>query len=75
MELYDYNKLNLTDKANKLWNDGIFITHSGNYSLYILFMFLVEVTLHNDEIVEIRAFKRGALLDKYLEVMSLPKFL
>ncbi len=73
MTLYDYNKLNLTERANKLWGDGVFIVSVNNYALYVLYEFLVEVVLHNSEIVELRAFKRGALLEKYLEVMELPK--
>jgi hypothetical protein len=73
MELYEYNKLNLTNRANILWNDGIFIVHAQNCSLYVLFHFFCDVVLHNDEIVEIRTFKKGILLDKYLDVMSLPK--
>jgi len=74
MELYEYNKLNLTDRANKLWGDGIFIVNVDNFALYVLYSFYCEVVLHNDEIVEIRTFKRGAKLDKYLDVMSLPNF-
>ena len=73
MHLYEYYKLILTARANILWNDGIFIVHAQNCSLYVLFQFFCEVVLHNDEIVEIRTFKRGVLLDKYLEVMELPK--
>jgi hypothetical protein len=34
---------------------------------------MLEVVLHNSEIVELQTFKRGVLLDKYLEVMELPK--
>lgn len=33
MELYEYDKLNLTDRANILWNDGIFIVHAQNCAL------------------------------------------
>ncbi len=73
MTLYDYNKLNLIDKANKLWGDVVFIVNVDNFALYVLYDFMAEVVLHNDEIVEIRTFKRGVLLDKYLEVMELPK--
>jgi hypothetical protein len=73
MTLYDYNKLNLTEKANLLWGDGVFIVNVDNFALYVLYDFMVEVVLHNSEIVELRTFKRGLLLDKYLEVMELPK--
>ena len=73
MNLYDYNKLNLTEKANLLWGDGVFITNVDNFALYVLYDFMVEVVLYNSEIVEMRTFKRGALLEKYLEVMELPK--
>jgi hypothetical protein len=73
MNLYDYNKLNLTEKANLLWGDGVFIVNVDNFALYVLYDFMVEVVLHNSEIVELRTFKRGLLLDKYLEVMELPK--
>jgi hypothetical protein len=73
MTLYDYNKLNLTERANLLWGDGVFIVNVDNFALYVLYDFMVEVVLHNSEIVELRTFKRGLLLDKYLEVMELPK--
>ena len=73
MNLYDYNKLNLTEKANLLWGDGVFIVNVDNFALYVLYDFMVEVVLYNSEIVEMRTFKRGVLLDKYLEVMKLPK--
>lgn len=73
MELYEYNKLSLTDRANKLWGDGIFITSVNNYALYVLYKFYVEVVLHNDEIVDIKTLKKGNLLNKYLEVMDIPK--
>jgi hypothetical protein len=66
MELYEYNKLNLTDRANILCNDGIFIVHAQNCALYVLFQFLCEVLLHNYEIVEIRTFKKGIMFDKLL---------
>jgi hypothetical protein len=51
----------------------VFIVNIDNFALYVLYDFLVDVVLHNSEIVEMRTFKRGLLLDKYLEVMQLPK--
>jgi hypothetical protein len=74
VELYDYYKLNLTDRANKLWGDGIFIINVDNFALYVLYSFYCEVVLHNNEIVENRTFKKGVLLDKYIEVMNVPQF-
>ena len=74
MELYDYNKLNLTDKCNKLWGDGIFIVNVDNFALYVLYSFYVEVILHNDEIVDLNTFKKGALLDKYLDSIDIVTF-
>jgi hypothetical protein len=56
-----------------LWGNGEFIVNIDNFALYVLYGFLVEVVLHKSEIVEMRTFKRGLLLDKYLEVMQLPK--
>jgi hypothetical protein len=56
-----------------LWGNGVFIVNIDNFALYVLYDFLVEVVLHNSEIVEMRTFKRGLLLGKYLEVMQLPK--
>jgi hypothetical protein len=73
MNLYDYNKLNLTERAKMLFGDGVFIVNVDNFALYVLYDFMVEVVLYNSEIVEMRTFKRGVLLDKYLEVMELPK--
>jgi hypothetical protein len=51
----------------------VFFVSVNNYALYVLYEFFVEVVLHNDEIVELRTFKKGALLEKYLQVMQLPK--
>jgi hypothetical protein len=49
MELYDYNKLNLTGRAKKLWGDGIFIVNVDNFALYVLYSFYCEEVLHNNE--------------------------
>jgi hypothetical protein len=51
----------------------VFAVNVDNFALYVLCDFMVEVVLHNDEIVELRTFKKGLMLDKYLEVMELPK--
>jgi hypothetical protein len=74
MELYEYNKLNLTDKANKLWGDGVFIVNVDNFALYVLYSFYCEVVLHNGEIVEIISFKRGERLDRYLQNIDIEEF-
>lgn len=73
MELYEFNKLDLTQRSNILWNEGVFITHSDGCALYILFKFYAEVIIHNDAIVDIKTFIKGNRLNKYLDKMDLPK--
>jgi hypothetical protein len=73
MELYDYNKLNLTDRANKLWGDGIFIVHVDNFALFVLYSFYCELVFQNNEIVDITAFKKGEMLNKFLDNIHVPK--
>jgi hypothetical protein len=77
MEMGEYSKLSLGDKADMLWKNGLFIdTYSDRLvtaNLYFIHNFFVEVvvTHNNSQIKEITPFKTGSRLEKYLEMISL----
>lgn len=77
MELYEFSLLPISDKGETLWENGEFIISlkegTLSYSLYSLFGYFVEVNLCNTEnqIIDIRPFKKGEILDKYLEFIKL----
>jgi hypothetical protein len=81
VELYDYIKLNMNEKANMLWDEGIFIDKYIDLSiitnLYYLHNFYVEVVLSNSNgrITEITPFKKGERLDKYLGHVDLKELI
>ncbi len=74
MELYEFNQLSFEDKLKIIWNDGIYITKVNNLALYLVFHFFAEVTLNEEDIVEVNTFVRGEILDKYLDNMQTPDF-
>jgi hypothetical protein len=77
MTLYEYNALDLNNKADILWNKGLFIESSANveygFNLYSLNGYYIEVTVikPSNEIIAISAFKTGERLLKYLDAISL----
>ena len=81
MELYDYIKLGLNDKANLLWDEGVFIDKYIDLdmitNLYFLSNFYVEVVLSNSNgrITEITPFKKGDRLEKYLRQVDLKELI
>jgi hypothetical protein len=81
VELYDYIKLNLNDKANLLWDEGVFIDKYIDLdmitNLYYLPNFYVEVVLSNSNgrITEITPFKKGDRLEKYLRHVDLKELI
>lgn len=72
LTLYEFNVLNENEKAQLVWDKGIFLHNrvEGNigYGLYHLFDFYVEVQNDNEinEIIKIRSFKSISMLDPYL---------
>ena len=81
MEIYDYIKLSLGDKADLLWKKGLFIENycdrSVTTNLYFMDKFYVEVVVtHNtSRIKEITPFRSGSRLEKYLEKFSLKELI
>jgi len=77
MELYDYNKLNLDQRAETLWKNGVFVINLReelySYNLYTFFGYFVEVKLSNSEnkIIDIRSFRKGEILNKYVDVIDI----
>jgi hypothetical protein len=81
MEMREYHKLSLGDKADMLWKNGLFIeTYSDKIvtaNLYFIHNFFVEVivTHNNSQIREITPFKNGTRLEKYLDMISLKELI
>lgn len=77
MEIFQYIKLSLTEKADLLWKNGLFIENycdrSVTTNLYFYHNFYVEVVVsHNtSRIREITPFRSGSRLEKYLEKVDL----
>lgn len=77
MTLYEYIALNIDAKADELWAHGLFIQGhrdaNNSFILYFMHGFYVEVTMDNTSmaILHITPFKRGYLLDKYIDGVRL----
>jgi hypothetical protein len=77
MNLDEFIRLSLGDKADLLWREGIYIeNHSEKnqtINLYFIYKFYVEVVVsHNTyRIREIKAFSDRNFLDKYLSKINL----
>lgn len=69
--------LNENDKAQYVWDQGMHLlnakTNQDSFSLYQVSDFYVEFILSKSEIKEIRAFKKGVHLDKYIDRIKLIK--
>lgn len=77
--LYEFNRLSENEQAEFVWNCGV---HVGNlvkedisFSLYSTKNHFVEFALKNNEIFKIRAFIKGAHLDKYADKIDITKLL
>jgi hypothetical protein len=72
MDIYDYNRLTIGEKASLLWQQATFLErHSDATStsnLYHLKNFYIEAIVSHREnrIVEVTPFKLGERLEKYL---------
>lgn len=79
MFLYDFNALDQNSQAEYTWQHGehIAITfgENRNCTLYRTPNFYVEFTIEANQITKIHAFKQGALLDKYLDQISVDTLL
>jgi hypothetical protein len=77
VELYQYLLLSRDERATYLWENGEFITNTKeseySYSLYALNGYYVEVRISNadNSITEIVPFKKGELLNKYIESIDI----
>ena len=77
MKIYQYIKLSLTEKADLLWKNSLFIENYSDRSLttnlYYYNGFYVEVIVSHStsRIKEITPFRSGGRLEKYLEKVDL----
>jgi len=70
--------MTIDEKAQLLWDSGEFLVSSKEATnLYSLSDFNVEVIYSNEQnkIVDIKTFKRGKRLERYLELIYLNKLL
>jgi len=70
--------MTIDEKAQLLWDSGEFLVSSKEATnLYSLSDFYVEVIYSNEQnkIVDIKTFKRGKRLERYLELIYLNKLL
>ena len=77
MDIYDYNRLTLGEKASMLWQQAQFIERHAEGDLtsclYHINNFFIEAVVSHREnrIVEVIPFKIGERLDKYLSHVDL----
>ncbi len=70
--LYDFNKLSLKEKLTLVWDEGTFldnhITKTERCNCYAIHKFFVEVVYDAEQntITEVRSFKTGKELNKYI---------
>ena len=82
MTNYEFTALDINERANLLWEKGIFLDryrdNEKGINLYYLHNFYVEVTISNnptEEIIDISPFKNGIRFEKYLDKINLLKIL
>jgi len=72
MTLKDFKKLDGAGKLITIWMKGVFldsyVDENELFKLYALDLFFVEIKFIEPEniIIEVRSFKEGHLLDKYI---------
>ena len=77
MKFDEFMQLSLGNKADILWREGIYLENhcekNQTVNLYFIFQFYVEVivSLTTYRIRDMKAFKNGSRLDKYLNKISL----
>jgi len=81
VELYQFLLFNRDQRADYLWENGDFVIsvkeNDYSYSLYSLNGYYVEVRISNADssITDIIPFKKGELLEKYLEYVDMSRLL
>jgi hypothetical protein len=79
MDIYEFNRLNVDERAEFTWNNATYIESikegSKGFSLYKSEKFFIEVefSVKANNIVSIRAFKKGKRLDKFIDQVELEK--
>ena len=77
MDIYEYHRLSLGERASLLWQQALFLgRHSDKEStsnLYHIANFYVEAVVSHTEnrIIDVTPFRFGDRLEKYLEPISL----
>lgn len=78
IEIYDFMALDLNERANYLWDNGIYLMNREENGtkkvLYFLNTYYVEVfyNISDNSIYEIKPFKSIRPLEPYLNTLELP---
>jgi hypothetical protein len=77
--IYAFNNLSQDHKAEYVWDNGKHLVNlkgeECSFSLYRIPDFFVEFELQDNKIINIRSFKQGQILDKYLDRIDLKKLI
>ena len=72
MTLYEFNSLKTDDKYTFLWQEGVYldsvVIKDTKLNLYAINKFFVEVHYNavTNKLVELKSFKYGSIMDKYI---------
>jgi hypothetical protein len=72
MDMYEYNRLSLGERASLLWQEGThldrFTDDHSTTNLYFINNFYIEavVSHKSNRIIDVTSFKNGDQLEKYL---------
>jgi hypothetical protein len=75
MTLYDFNRLSLNERATYLWEYGEFFSSKrlkeSTLVFYTLLDYYVVIETIQDEITNVRPFRKGKYLDAMIEDIKL----
>ena len=67
MHIHDFEKLEIDQKADLLWNKGIVLVAHEGAVLYSLFNYFIELKISQQGIVSIDAFEEGTRLSEFVK--------
>ena len=75
MTLYDFNRIELNERATYLWEYGEFFSSKrlkeSTLVFYLLHEYYVVIETEKDEIKNVRPFRKGKYLDAMIEDIKL----
>ena len=78
LQLSEFNSMSKDLKCQYLWAFGQYLMSRREngmlYGLYYVDDFYAEIGLLNEDIVEVKAFKEGLILNRYLDQIDISEF-